>query len=357
MFSCLRCGIKCSKKSNLNRHLRKKVECDAKYLDLPRNIVITHYKDHYALFKSILDNQNENSISSLSQIDSEPAPDKNEGADDQLQCQHCNKKFKFKSNLCRHVKSTCKVMIAKKKSDDLYNQYLQTNYDKLVIEHENKLKEDIKEELAEEFQEKINKEIAAKNEIKVELEKKIKDLEEKLSKQIIKKQKVSQINNGTINNGNINNITIINNFGEEDLSGITIKEWEEIMGCDFDMIIKFIEKVHLLTPENRSIFIASLKEKYAMVMKNQKMQLVEKNNFIRNLMNNSNIMLEDMLNKFGNQFETIDAKRSQSIITYCGTDDEERKKIQTDITLLLFNNRELVKKTYEQVYGQKIGTR
>ena len=277
-------------------------------------------------------------------------------------CEKCGKVFNHKCNYYTHKRKYCCVI----KKNKLMDEYLETKYNLLKLEYEEKLDETknnlenmIKKEIEDKnkFIEENNKLKEENSLIKVNLENKINELESKLNNQIIKKQNIQNIisnNNTNINNGIIN---IIHNYGEENISKLTVKDWEKIMSYEFDMIVKLIEQMHIITEENRNIFIPSLKEKYAMIMNNQKWNLVDRKNLINSIINNKNILLEEMIEKFGENFEEVEKKRSESIIRYCGTDDEEREKIKNDATLILFNNRELIRSTYEEKYGKKITTR
>ncbi len=146
----------------------------------------------------------------------------------------------------------------------------------------------------------------------------------------------SQINHGHIGDNIGNNITniTINNFGEEKFN-MTAQDCEKIMSHEFDMIVKLIEYIHIIPPENRNAFIPSLKEKYAMILKDQKWDLVDRKEFIDNLVISKNVMLEKMLDEYGSQFENVNPNRSRSVINYCKNDEEEYKRIKTNANLLL----------------------
>ncbi len=75
---------------------------------------------------------------------------------------------------------------------------------------------------------------------------------------------------------------------------MTAQDCEKIMASEFNMIVKLIEYIHVIPPENRNAFIPSLKEKYAMVLRNQKWDLVDRTEFINNLVISKNIMLEKL---------------------------------------------------------------
>ena len=218
------------------------------------------------------------------------------------------------------------------------DEFLNTKYNLLKIEYEEKLEEKLEEE-------RIKNII-----IKESLENKIKDLETKLIP--------TQINNGHIGDNigyNITNITI-NNFGEEKIN-MTAKDCEQIMSNEFNMIVKLIEYIHIIPPENRNAFIPSLKEKYAMILKDQKWDLVERKEFINNLIINKNIMLEKMLDEFGAEFTNVNPNRSRNVINYCKNDEDEYKKIKINANLLLFNNKDIIRDTFETKYNKKIQNR
>ncbi len=101
----------------------------------------------------------------------------------------------------------------------------------------------------------------------------------------------------------------------------------------------------------------SLKEKYAMILENQKWNLVDRAEFINKLVISKNVMLEQMLEEYGSQFEYVNPARSQSILNYCKNDDDEYKRIQTSTSLLLFNNKVVIRDTFESNYCMKIQSR
>jgi hypothetical protein len=94
-----------------------------------------------------------------------------------------------------------------------------------------------------------------------------------------------------------------------------------------------------------------------MIFKDQKWNLVDRKEFIDNLVINKNVMLEKMLDEYGSQFENVNSNRSRSVINYCKNDEEEYKRIKTSANLLLFNNKDMIRDTYEVKYNQKINSR
>ncbi len=337
MYYCFRCGKESKTKSNLNSHLRNKTICEIIYLDISRNIIINEYNEYIEIFLSVFKNNSILSANNLPIIFN---------TKNTKNCEHCGKKFSHRNSYYLHKKKHCKVIKNSQEKEELMNEFLNTKYNLLKIEYEEKL-----DKTKDEFSEKLEKEIEEKNKIKLDLENKIKDLESKLIP-------YNQNNTNNINNGHIgdNNITIINNFGEEKFN-MTAQDCEKIMSHEFDMIVKLIEYIHIIPPENRNAFIPSLKEKYAMILKDQKWNLVDRKEFIDNLVISKNVMLEKMLDEYGTQFENVNPNRSRSVINYCKNDEEEYKRIKTNATLLLFNNKDMIQDTYESKYDKKIKPR
>jgi hypothetical protein len=349
MYFCFRCGKKNNSISNLNQHLRKKKQCKIIYLELPRNIIINNYNKYEKDFLILKNEEIENTTVQIENPIENPIVSNSEisDQDNEIKCEFCSKTFTFKTSYYRHKKMYCikKNVYDKEK---LMDEFLNTKYNLLKLEYEEKLK--IESNKIEKIEEILGKEIDSNNKLKKELEEKVKELESKLCA-------TSQINNGHIGNnivnGDINNITIINNYGEEKFT-MTAKDCEKIMSSEFDMIVKLIEYIHILPPENRNAFVPSLKEKYAMILRNQKWDLVDRTEFINNLVISKNVMLEKMLDEFGSQFEYVNPNRSRSIINYCKNDEEEYKKIKINANLLLFNNKDTIRNTFEVKYNKKI---
>jgi len=343
MKYCFRCGNSYSTKSNLNKHLRRNVQCEQKIMKISRIEIINNYNDYEDLYlQSQVSQSITNSIPEVSQSITKSIPEVSLTDDitEKINCEFCQTVFKHKNNYYRHKKYYCD----KSKQNILMEEFLSTKYNLLKLEYEEKLEKQT---------EKIEAKLEETNKLKQELEDKIKELESKMIT-------ASQINNGHIGNnivnGDVNNVTIINNFGEEKFN-ITAKDCEKIMSHEFDMIVKLIEYIHIIPPENRNAFIPSLKEKYAMILKDQKWNLVDRKEFIDNLVINKNVLLEKMLDEYGTQFENVNPNRSRSVINYCKNDEEEYKRIKTSANLLLFNNKDMIRDTYEVKYNQKINSR
>jgi hypothetical protein len=369
MFHCFRCGKKTSTKSNLNSHLKNKKKCGIKYMYISRKTIINDYDKYLNEYlsvmakpsithsitkidniKNIVSHNDTQTNKIVSQYNSLTIPQllPADNKTDDILCEFCGKNFAHKNNYYRHKKFYC----YKSEQHQIMDEYLQTKYDLLKMEYEEKLsaEKEKTDKIEEKLREQIENEQKLKedvNKLKIDLENKIKDLESKLVPSVSN----TQINNGHIGD-NITNITI-NNYGEEKFN-ITAQDCENIMSHEFNMIVKLIEHIHINQPENRNAFIPSLKEKYAMVMKDQKWNLVDRKEFISNLVITKNVMLEQLLDDYGSQFVSVNPNRSRSIINYCKNDEEEYNKIKINTNLLLYNNKDLVKNTYESNYNKRI---
>ena len=279
-------------------------------------------------------------------------------------CEKCGKQFKLKNSYYVHCNRYCKVMKQEKQKEQFnltYDEYLKTNYD--LLKCEDKIKQ--QSEKIHQQSEKINQQsekfeqmIEENNQTKSELEDKIKELADKLNDQLtsISSQHHHTNNNATnqINqtgNGNqaatvINNISFINNFGSEDLSKITPKEVETIVATEFNMISNLIKHIHIDTPENRNIYIPSLKEKHAMVKKDDKWELVNRNTFVNRMIVDKSISLEEMIDKNGEQFEKINPNRSIRVLRHCTTDDKEIKRHVSQFGARIMSTKEFVNKLF-----------
>jgi hypothetical protein len=198
-----------------------------------------------------------------------------------------------------------------------------------------------------------NKIISQENKNKNLLLKKIDELEDKLNK-IMPNDNI--INNCTINNTiNHQNFTInINNYGEEDLSNMTIADWEKIVSNNFDMIPCCIKTIHIDNQQNRSVYVPSMKEGVALVKSNNDWNLTEKNGFVKKLIIDKTILLQGVIDEHGDDFENIDKSKAKAVLQFCSNDENELKRIKNKTILLLVGNKNIIKDTYETINNKKI---
>lgn len=221
---CFRCGEKFDNSPKLERHLKKKKICEGKYLQISRYDNLHRYDLYLNKFKSHFNkNMKEEEIS----------------------CEFCHKKIKYKNNLARHLKN-CKTKISKL----------------------NEQKEKIN------FVNDINKSF--------------------------NNNSFNTIDNSTTNNNvTNNNVNIhINEYGKENLSNVNITKKdivEKISNID-RLICYVIQAIHISVPENRSILYDDDKKElqfYSNSSWNKESKIGE---FFRKLIHKNGFRIYDLFN-------------------------------------------------------------
>ena len=189
LYICDTCNFKTHLKGNYNMHLKtvkhKKLTTNYDNKPVKNNKKIAQMSTNRAQMST---NEHKNpSFPSFSSIEKNP-----------IICEHCNKIFKTKPNLKRHIKHYCK------KVKENANIDLESKIKILEMKHEKE---------------------------KNELYKKIEQLIDKVG---------NTTNNITNNTQNI----ILNNYGHEDLSHITDNLKSQLIKIPYAMIPKMIEAVH-----------------------------------------------------------------------------------------------------------------
>ena len=305
-----------------------------------------------------------------------------------VSCPNCNKEFKFNCHLIRHLngKKKCKQKLDKKYNclnDNL--QTLKTKFEKIVNQmnlNDNSYKNN---ECAYCF-----KIYSTKGNLGNHIEKCCKNrqkLQEQLNllENLIKKHKVDiifkkadtntikssknkskNITNNTINNNNnnkiknniknnIKNITNnnlninINQFGQEDLSHITLKDNKKYLSGFFPGFVEYIKKIHYddEMPSNHNIYISNLNSKYAYVYKDDKWNVEKKESLVDNIVSKKMLLLDakcDELEKEGSLTDKIIHNHNSFEKNYTNGGDESEKYLADDIMLLLYNNRDKIDK-------------
>jgi hypothetical protein len=230
-------------------------------------------------------------------------------------CEWCNKSFTSNSHLKRHV-TTCKV---KEKHEHLKTQ-MQT----------------------------MDSEMAEKVRL---LELKIIELKEMVDNGInpILSTQSAGINgnqnhtnhsfNTTTTNSNNINITI-NKYGYESLSHISPKQMVTIFRKCYESIPAFIMLKHFdnSAPQNRNVYIADLKSKYALTYDGNRWNITDRNDLLDEMYNDNLYYLEG---KYEENYEDLDDTTATKFRTFLDSkdDDSTMKMVKDNIRKMLYNER------------------
>jgi hypothetical protein len=213
-------------------------------------------------------------------------------------CKWCNKSFLYPSNKLRHERVAC------------------------IIKRNQAIKE----------QEKIRL-----------LELKLVELE------TIIKAGINPINLTTGNNtceinsiiaGNHNHITI-NKYGSEDISYITHKQFVAIFKKCHGSIPAFIMLKHFnnSAPENRNVYIADLKSKYALTYDGNRWNITDRNVLLDEMYSENKDYLKE---KYEEKIELLDDITASTFRRFLDSEDGSvaEKIVKENIRQMLFNERE-----------------
>ena len=218
-----------------------------------------------------------------------------------FKCKYCEQCYKHKSSLSKHIKYSCN----KNKTEDLTELVRLLN---LQLEHKDK-----------------------------QLETQSKQIEKLMEKLEINTYTNS---NNTIINNVTNNINLLN-YKDTDTSHLTNNDYKKCIKEASRCVLKLIEKVHFNPdkPENMNIYISNMKNNYMMMYKENKWNLVKKEE-MDSVYNHK----EDLI------IEWFNLNKDPELIKYFERfmDLKEDKPtvdaIQEEYKLLLFNNRYVVNK-------------
>ena len=220
-------------------------------------------------------------------------------------CKYCDKQYTTRQAMYRHIKYSCK----QNKDEDfkelvrLLNERNET--DKLKDKQINNMQKQI----------------------------------EKLSTKL-QIQNIQNIQNNTIKNNTINyNIQLLN-YNQTDYSHLTEKDYFKCITDCNHCVKTLIEKVHFNDnkPENKNIYISNIKNKYVMMYKNNKWQLVNRKSQIDDLYDSNEFMLEDWYKEYKDKYPQM-IKSFERYLQNKDNDDNLLNNVKEEILLLLYNNR------------------
>ena len=285
IYQCNMCLKEFNRKSNYDRHINRKFPCK---IDNKSNTVSKSNKVSRKVSRKV--------SHSILNKKSESKKYNKSSKNHIFICPICDTEFNHKNNYYRHKKHYCKI--------------------------KNENESDLLEKL-----EKKEKEM-----------KKLKETIQKISSE----KKV--VYNQTINN----NFTILSHKQQPDLSHLTNSDYLKIMNRGFNSVPKLIEAIHFNPdkPENQNVYIPNIKTKYAMVWNGNKWDLKDRSEIIDDMYeDNSNILIDKM-----EEFEGLELKELQEKLKKFKRfinqkeNDKIKHRIKEEIKLLLYNNKDSVKK-------------
>jgi uncharacterized C2H2 Zn-finger protein len=298
-YECDKCKKKFKQKTDLIRHINKLKSCIDNTYECPLCFQKFNYKSIYLRHlqkKSKCDTQCQLINYEDTQLDIINESN-NELVLDEFTCNKCNKQFTTKRSLIRHQKSVCII------SD-------QMKEDKLI---------DIIKIMSDEIQS-------------------------------LKTQNIIMTNNidntkNTQNIQNIQNNITVNAYGKEDISHITDKDYKNLFTKCNSLIPALIELIHFNEdkPENRNVYISNIKSPYAYVYDGNKWNLMNKDEIIDDIYDNKCIIIID---KFDDIKDILNKHTIELFSKFIEKHDSDimKKNISDKIQLLLYNNRNLIKK-------------
>ena len=287
-YYCKCCNYYAKQKSNYEKHLvtKKHIELSVKMDEISCNNVINNIENN------------------------------------ELKCIFCDKVFKHRSSLSRHVAKSCK-------------QNKKENFQQLA-------------DLMNEKDEIIEKNLKQINENNNELEiykKVINKLEKQIDK-ISNKLQIKNINNGNLIIGNqiFNTINIqLLNYNKTDYDFLTDSDYIKCLQENNHCVKSLIEKVHFNKnkPENMNIFISSIKGRFIMVYRDNKWQVKTRKEQIDDLYECNELMLGNWFEEYHKKYPHV-IKSFKRYLQNKENDDEFISNIKDEILLMLYNKRDLI---------------
>ena len=226
-------------------------------------------------------------------------------------CKYCDKRFTTKQAMYKHIKYTCK----KNNDEDMKELVRLLNEQNTKLTHQNELHE---------------KQV-------INMQKQIDKLSNKLQIQQMSNSHNTNSHNNNIINFN-NNIQLLN-YNETDYSHISDKIYHKCVKHCFHSVKSLIEEVHFNNkkPENKNIYISNIKNKYIMVYKDNKWQIVNRKEQLEDLYSYNEIMLEEWYDEYKDKYPDM----IKSFTKYLNNRDNDivLNKIKEEIILMMYNNR------------------
>ena len=298
-YYCFVCEYDAKQKSNYDKHLNTKKH--------KTRISESHQKspkvNQKSTFSQLLVNQKSTFFSTP------PNPIT------KFQCKYCDKCFKFKQSMYKHIKYTCK----KNKDEDFQElARLLNEKDKQIV-----LKD-----------KQIDKQLALRD-------KKMEIMQKQIDK-LTNKLQIQNINQGIVQNfNNTINIQVLNH-SDTDYSHLTPKDYITCIKDCNKCVKTLIEKVHFNTnkPENMNIYLSNIKGKYLMIYKDNVWQIQDKKTQVDDLYDNNEFVLEAWYDEYKEKYPDIIASFQRYLQNR--DEDEMLNNIKEEILVMLYNKRQMI---------------
>jgi hypothetical protein len=311
-YNCPRCGFSTYDKTKYMNHLKRKKLCNPilSKTNLQKEYIKYKIKDKISVNNNSSKNEELSSKNEECSSKNEELLKIPQNSSFSNQCKYCEKILSRSDNLARHYKN-CKEKI---KTDEA-NHYMQELV-KLLNEKDNKIS-------------------------KYDLE-----LEEK-NKQIIELiQKAGIQNSGTIVQNIQNNIKLLA-YDKTDISDLTDNDFIRCFNHNNMCVPHLLKRIHFnrKKPENHNVFLSNLKSGYIMLYDGKQWITYNRDEVIDDMFDEKHDILEQKYE------EWVDVGKDYPIIYYKFrrylekmNNDVVMKKIKDEMKLVLYNNRNIVKR-------------
>ena len=281
-YDCKCCNFSTKLKSNYTRHLKTKKHGN----------VIQSYPKLSKCYPNVIQSYPNNELVS----------------EKQHRCKYCDKTYKYRSGLSKHIKYTCK----KNKDEDF-------------------------QELARLLNEKERQLVLKETKMEIAMKKMQKQIDKLTSK-----LQIQNINQGFVQNGNnVINIQLLNHK-DTDYSHLTANDYINCIADCNKCVKTLIEKVHFNSnkPENMNIYLSNIKGKYLMIYKDNTWQIQDKKSQIDDLYDSNEFVLETWYDEYKEKYPSIIA----SFQKYLQNRDENEvlNGIKEEILVMLYNKRGMI---------------